>query len=421
MFCRQCGMEIEQGAQYCPYCGATVRYGDEDVRTIPVPSRGSSGRGRKVAVALAVVIVVIVAAVVLLHPGTGQDGPNDDPDEVATYENITLRGGMCSEDIQTTVKAGTATLEYKGDGTAVWLWRDACAPVFTEVDNLFGEQPYQNFGSEVLSLSEPGMYQVKLQVDGRTVHTGYVVVDGEVDRSWQWSRPVGASTATYSVDWSFQFSDYLGYHERDVVRGADDESYARFVVVDDDILSLEAALSNAYTKVHGHEPVAGSQDYADYLLSFVQVCFGYPPMIEELYDGVYAESSDGSPDTYLYGQVEYWAYPMETLYMGEGDCEDTSFLASALFSAAGYESALATPPGHMMALVVVDGYQRDFLYEFYNMGMQCWHFTTNTGQVYYFCETTYDNAVPVGYSSISMAGDLSTVRDITLVPAYSAS
>ena len=423
MFCRQCGFEVEPGQLYCRNCGAPLGYGDEAVRSVPESRVRPSGRSRKGAVALVAVLVIVAALAVVWTMGSDDiQVPTDDPDAEIALGEVTLRGGMAAEDIVMTSGTGGVTLEYSGDGTPTWLWRDSCAPVFTQVNGLYGENPFQSSGSDTVTFTEPGKYEVTLQVDGVTFHTGYVIVDGEVDRTWTWSRSVGTSTATYTVDWSFQFSDYLGYREDDAYRASNEESDARFVVVDEDILSLEQALSDAYAAVHGYEPVEGSQDYADYLLSFVQVCFSYPPMIAEIQDGVYTESSAGSPDTYLYGAVEYWAYPMETLYMGSGDCEDTSFLACALFSAAGYESALATPPNHMMALVAVDGYQLQYAFEFYNFGMDSWHFTTSDGKVYFFCETTYNEAVPVGYNNtLNMGADLKTIRDITLVPAYSAS
>ena len=37
-------------------------------------------------------------------------------------------------------------------------------------------------------------------------------------------------------------------------------------------------------------------------------------------------------DSEQFGEDEYWLHPIETLYHCKGDCEDTSILASAIFS-----------------------------------------------------------------------------------------
>ena len=60
-------------------------------------------------------------------------------------------------------------------------------------------------------------------------------------------------------------------------------------------------------------------------------------------------------DSDLYGRTEFWAKPMETLYLQKGDCEDTAILFCSIISAMGYECALTTAPGHVAACVYLEG------------------------------------------------------------------
>ena len=52
-------------------------------------------------------------------------------------------------------------------------------------------------------------------------------------------------------------------------------------------------------------------------------------------------------DSDTHGESEYWNFPVETLYLKAGDCEDTSILASAIYEGMGYDSALILMRGHM--------------------------------------------------------------------------
>lgn len=412
MYCHRCGARLEPGQRYCSECGTQV----DIPEPVPAPDRRMKDSGLKGILAIVALVMVAIALVfVLAAIATSTDDPGDGGVET-TVGDVTLKGGMCSDDILLTGPYSPVSLMYVGDGDAAWMWRDACSPYLERDGSFYSETGFSYSDGDVLRLPGPGMYEVFLQVDGETRHSGHVIVDGGVQKTWTWSRYDGGVDRTYTVEWWFQLSDFLGYREDGAYRGSNHQSDARFVVVDSDILSLERALSDAYTEVHGHEPVEGSQDYADYLLSFVQMTVDYPPVVAEAAAGIYAESSYGSPDLFLYGSEEYWAYPMETLYMGMGDCEDTAFLSAALFSAAGYRSALASPPGHMMSLVVIDGYEPDAMFEFRYGGYECGWFTLTTGEVYRFCETTYDSyAVPVGYYSESQQADLDTLHSITLV------
>ena len=70
---------------------------------------------------------------------------------------------------------------------------------------------------------------------------------------------------------------------------------------------------------------------------FVQCCIGY------------------SFDSAQFGAEDYWAFPLETLYLRHGDCEDTSVLLSSVLEAMGFRTVLLDYAGHMAVGVQVEG------------------------------------------------------------------
>lgn len=110
-----------------------------------------------------------------------------------------------------------------------------------------------------------------------------------------------------------------------------------YIVVDKHIVELEGKLRALYGgNIHPGNP--GHADYLDYpnfLAAFVQITIKY------------------QLDNESHGVEEYWNYPMETLVLGVGDCEDTSILFLALLYAAGYGGAFVLLPGHAMASVKI--------------------------------------------------------------------
>ena len=58
-------------------------------------------------------------------------------------------------------------------------------------------------------------------------------------------------------------------------------------------------------------------------------------------------------DSESVGQEEYWKYPLETLYDGNGDCEDTSILFCAVGKAMGYDTALMLFSGHATGAISI--------------------------------------------------------------------
>lgn len=64
------------------------------------------------------------------------------------------------------------------------------------------------------------------------------------------------------------------------------------------------------------------------------------------------------------GAAEYPRYPIETLFEGQGDCEDTSILMAALLKELGYDVGFFELPGHLaVALRTSDDYSGGSYYE----------------------------------------------------------
>lgn len=105
-------------------------------------------------------------------------------------------------------------------------------------------------------------------------------------------------------------------------------------------------------------------EFAGFVLSFVQ-------------------SLDYIGDQESTGRSEYWRYPLETLWIGGGDCEDTAILCDTLLMAMGYHTAFILFTDHAMTAVSVP--------------VNGAHVQAD-GVTYVFCETTND--WPIGTTSV---------------------
>lgn len=147
-----------------------------------------------------------------------------------------------------------------------------------------------------------------------------------------------------------------------------------FIVVNDVIDEIEKALKEEYESTG---KIASGQGYAEFILAFVHECYGY------MYDEV------------QYSQSEYFAFPMETIYNGYGDCEDTSILLAAIYESAGYDTGVFLIPGHAITAVALDSYVAGEYDSKYSVAVFS---ITVDGKTYYGCETTLDsNIYGVGY------------------------
>ena len=177
-----------------------------------------------------------------------------------------------------------------------------------------------------------------------------VVINGAAVQVFEWKF----NNKDYTYTMNIEYSDVRAYRDTYTVaqrmQGNASHNLSFVTAGDPYIQKLAADLKDTATK----EGMTDIQ-IANFVLAFTQY-------IEYQLDEAYM------------GYVEYWKFPLETLFDRGGDCEDTSILFCAIASAMGYQTALLLLPGHMAAGIVLSGFSGD------GFG--------NSTIMYYFCETT---------------------------------
>lgn len=364
-------------------------------------------------IALIVLIIAVASTAGVL---TYSIISSDHPEPQLVRGDLTVRGSIAQEGVEADEYAGVATLTYELSGSDIeWRILDLDDTVFVrDIGGGYSERGYTTASNgRMLTIDEPGRYSVRLYVDGDLDRSGTAILDGPVDRTFSWMQTLASGAShSYSVSVRYMYSDYLDYHQDDAVRHQNQDSDARFVVIDDTVRMLESALEAEFREVRGSAAAIGGQDYADYLLSFVQSCISYPDPITSADGGYVLDAEEGSGDMFLHGEWERWSYPLETIHTGYGDCEDTTFLAASLFSAAGYGTAIATIPNHMVVAVVLG----DFTPHSAVTGLELAEKrVTSTGENLFFCETATDVAVPCGYVTKEVLDGIDALDSVTMV------
>lgn len=146
-----------------------------------------------------------------------------------------------------------------------------------------------------------------------------------------------------------------------------------YVVVSDTIRDLAQKLWEAYGDVPGTH---SAKDFSEFVLMFVQIVIAY------------------EYDSDKFGENEYWQFPVETLYRGYGDCEDTSILSAAIYDAMKdidgakdyiLDSSVLLLPGHAMVGVRLNGTVTGSDIFSIDVG----------GTTHYLGETTYDDPTAI--------------------------
>ena len=255
-------------------------------------------------------------------------------------------------------------------------------------------------------------FLVTLKDDSQYHITGSLVYkenDGSKDSTFIVKRPMSwrYDGRIFSFDLSFPYGLYSRYHNFNMSNG-DLDNYNRFRNYDPGTganwfthsnevsRAISDHLAVEYREEYGSDKSLATLDYANFILGFVQIHWYYALDDEQYVNG---EITDN---------VDYWCYPMETIYSGCGDCEDTSILAATLFSDAGFKSGVFLIPSHAMAAVHVDDYSNpvpipeDFEYFGYKVN--------DGGVMYYGCETTTKEFYPVGMGVSRLVNDSNGVR-----------
>jgi hypothetical protein len=263
------------------------------------------------------------------------------------------------------------------------------------------KQTYSRYQGETMNKEEPVLYYLNQKIgeydvsvdcytespDGAMAYSktysGKVSYVGNITKEYTWTYKGN----TYSAKTTFGYDEYRSYRDIDSRNKALTESRYKSVTgfvtyKDPAIVTLAESLLRAY----GSDRDTSGQGFASFVLAFVQICFKYPP-----------NTSSMGGDLYQYGQEEYFAYPIETLFYDMGECEDTSILAAALFKALGYGAGVVIIPGHAVAAVGLESYDPGiYLGRYYDVLSH-----TIDGVTYYACETTTQSFQEIGLVSSS--------------------
>ena len=152
-----------------------------------------------------------------------------------------------------------------------------------------------------------------------------IIADGVDNKTFDWSY----GGKDYSITLGIRYSDYYTYKTDDIIRSQGTTEHDKMFVTSDDkyVKQIAEYISGA----------TGGLDKAE----VVNVLLRFTQTIPYMYD---SESV---------GQEEYWKYPLETLYDGNGDCEDTSILFCAVGKAMGYDTALMLFSGHATGAISI--------------------------------------------------------------------
>ena len=183
--------------------------------------------------------------------------------------------------------------------------------------------------SEPFGSLSPGYYMVS---DSNGPVKRYVELFVDETRTFGLTWEHGGRAYTISI--GISYSDVFGYTYSDPygnirISLTDPDYVANYHTVGDGTLREVMEVLSAYGQ--GMDRT----EFARLILSFVQ---NIPYVTDE-------EST---------GHREYWKYPLETLWDGGGDCEDSAILCDTLLLMAGYDVAFILFQDHAMSAVSVD-------------------------------------------------------------------
>lgn len=427
MFCPECGLEIYNNSNFCSHCGCCINNNNfsSKFRSVIYRYKNNNCFNKSVSLWLATAFFVSVCFLLVFasyHNMPSHHNVNEyslTPDDydaeptvyLPTASNIFVEDPP-SETARVTASGDFATgnlsIVFDKEDKMVVTLSDSVASEYqyfywtlTDLHHTFQKASYFTFTTyegKTVAKAEPiliwntpaaGEYEIKVScydMDGNhSYYAGNVLYDDYITDHYFWSY----DNQNYSMDIHYMFSEYLHYtplfRAPDELRYGNDYSrMADFCIVNDTIIDITDGLKTLYYKSYGTEAPLTDQKFADFLLAFVNLCYTYP-------------LNSSMPDYYVYGEVEYWAYPMETIYHNMGDCEDTAILCASLFKACGFDSALVIMPGHAITAVALDHFTETDVAENYRVAPFC---QTIQGKTYYGCETTLvDNSYGVGYIS----------------------
>jgi len=409
VYCPRCGSSVGDGSvNFCPSCGYYVGYVPYTY-TYAAPAAVGSGakkQSKAATAALFAVLILALAAAVSLIADVEDDLKYNKVDIQTVTEDtyFELSGDFL-------IEREVFTVSLTNDGKIAFALNDDISSkydyyswTFFDNDHVSSADTrfYVAYSGETVNKEEPVLYYLSQNVGEYSIsvkcyagpeeerellktYSGTVRYSGTITKEYTWIY----QGELYSAKTSFSFDEYRHYKEMND-KGRRVVDYGRvvsFVTYEDPAI---VALAESIKEAYGDRSTS-DQKFAAFVLGFVQICFDYPPY-----------STLMGADRYQYGQEEYFAYPMETIFYGMGDCEDTSILAAALFKALGYEAGVVMIPQHAVAAVGLDSYAPgSYSSRSYEIISQ-----TIDGVTYYACETTVNS--PQGIGLISLSGDEGT-------------
>lgn len=459
MYCPECGFNADEDANFCYRCGADLNTDSTD--TLSEDLHGQyrivdiRPPDKKVIYALIVAVLIVSASVFGFIYWISPDKNDFIPNDFVLYGDGSVGSGVISivphdTDDDFTDESATVTFTCNVNTLGSYQWgiisldkskyfvdkhppAESGHAIFERSYGLPDNTVSSNDGRSITCTLDPGYYSVAVGVNFQQ-YEGTFALGGEVTKTYSWdfteySRPgseLGEEKHSFEMDFSFQYSECISALEYDGPRRIVDlnklgPTLSAYVSDGNSVTErLQEKLKEEFDNkgISPHYKDGDNYNYVSYLLTFVQLNIRYYP--SELPENeVNKLTYEFSSDYMIYGSDEYWAFPTQTLMQGAGDCEDTSFLAAALFKAAGLDAAVAIIPGHAVAGIHMEG---DLVTE-----PPTYPVCVSTPEVpdsyiirqhigdktYYGCETTTSFQYLVGYTNLTYPGNFGEDQELT--------
>jgi hypothetical protein len=411
MFCSRCGRELGEGFSFCPGCGASVvrpdtaRPGDnyppyvqqyQPPWAAPPQKKGSGST--KVLVTILVALLLFVGVIGAVATFYGPEEESSFTQYLGNGDYLVLSGDFLPERNVLTVRLDPDQIAFVLDDEISsdysyysWGFFDRDHPVYEErsFTKYMGSVVEKKESTLYLLVPKAGVFTVSVVCYTGTAgsyHAGAAYsgkieyyTDVNINQTWKYDGK------DYNLSVKFKYADYEDYRNKNTNgRWPVVSQYTSFVDYNDPVVAdIAGKLRTLYGPSYPGDP-----GLANFVLGYVQNCYGYPPFTGKV-----------NADEFLYGSMEYFAYPLETIFLGQGDCEDTSILVDAILHVLGYDTALLILPEHAMAGVALSGYSPDSGHSYEVLSQ------TVDGKTYYAGETTITFTRAFGLAPADGNGD----------------
>lgn len=377
MYCPQCGGIVSEGDSFCTRCGMyltieplgtsqtyTEGFAVPDTARAEVlnpDTQGSSHKSSKKFLALLIVFILLAVVLFIPHSEGSLGGRSfSETAEVAddavlgTYYCITPVSGFVDAEGNTIASIAFTDGSGARNGFRITLADGSVGSCSWDMKGLSLGYESKSDTSTDTSPTFSDFYGECTATVSYTNSSGTLVektlrfsVDLHRSYSWKYDGGYFSFDAVIDFDDTYDSSSKYSYLEpsKEIVKKQTMNSSSPlqwsntpdFVVINDTVRSYTDTLGKLYSSAYGDKSL--DQKYANFLLAYVQICYSY------------------ATDDVLYPPwEEYFAFPMQTIYYGAGDCEDTSILTAAIAGAAGFKTAVFLLPQHATVGIALDSY-----------------------------------------------------------------